>query len=75
MLIRGAYERTSGSPLAGTNKLRSVDVAVSKDEPSGSIGLMSGIALVNPIFVDIYATGEISETFWGSVVNNVDLVG
>ena len=63
---------------AGTNKLRSVDVAVSKDRTvrlNRVDELWRSRLVQTPIFVDtVYATGEISETFWGSVVNNVDLV-
>ena len=63
---------------AGTNKLRSVDVAVSKDRTVRLTRVDDGWGsrlVETPIFVDtVYATGEISETFWGSVVNNVDLV-
>ncbi len=63
---------------AGTNKLRSVDVAVSKDRTVRLTRVddrWSSRLVQTPIFVDtVYATGEISETFWGSVVNNVDLV-
>ena len=63
---------------AGTNKLRSVDVAVSKDRTVRLTRVddrWRSRLVQTPIFVDtVYATGEISETFWGSVVNNVDLV-
>lgn len=63
--------------LPGTEELRGVDVAVSKDQTvrldRNIVGWNSQL-IQTPIFVDtIYATGEITETFWGSVVENVEL--
>jgi len=63
--------------LPENNELRGVDVAVSKDRTvrldRDILGWNSQL-IQTPIFVDtIYATGEITETFWGSVVNNAKL--
>lgn len=63
--------------LPENNELRGVDVAVSKDRTvrlDRDIVGWSSELIQTPIFVDtIYATGEINETFWGSVVNNAKL--
>lgn len=60
--------------LPDTQELRGVDVAVSKDQTvrldRDMLGWRSQL-IETPIFIDtIYANGEISATFWGSVVNN-----
>lgn len=63
---------------AGTRRLRSADVAVSKDRTVRLARVGSGWTsrlVQTPVFVDtVYATGTITETFWGSVVNNTNLV-
>lgn len=63
--------------LPENNELRGVDVAVSKDRTvrldRDILGWNSQL-IQTPIFVDtIYAMGEVTETFWGSVVNNEKL--
>lgn len=63
--------------FAESDELRGVDVAVTKDQTvrldRDVIGWNSEL-IQTPVFVDtIYATGEITETFWGSVVNNQKL--
>jgi len=63
--------------LAEDSELRGVDVAVTKDETvrlDRDVFGWNSELIETPIFVDtIYATGEINETFWGSVVNNDEL--
>lgn len=63
--------------LPASDELRGVDVAVNRDQTVRLDRTMVGWAshlIQTPIFVDtIYATGEISQTFWGSVVENDEL--